>query len=273
MKICDIKITNPDKIICGDIKKIDLILYYQKIAPLMLPYISNRPLSVIRCHKGFNDACFFKKHPQLDNVKTFFDKDEEYFYLTTKKEIIYQAQMGTIEFHPWGSKVKAVDKPDIMIFDLDPDEKMPLETLRECVLKLKDILDQLNLTSFIKTSGGKGYHIVVPFSPCKNWDNFNNFSKQVALLMEQTWPKLFTSNIRKNTRKGKIFVDYLRNTKGATCVAPYSVRARENAPISVPISWKDLNKISPNEITIKNVDKYIKSNPWQDFFKVKQKLR
>ena len=137
---------------------------------------------------------------------------------------------------------------------------------------LKEVLEQLNLKSFLKTSGGKGYHIVVPIK-CKNWDDCNQFAKRVAELLQNRYPKLFTTNIRKAERGGKIFVDYLRNSRGATCVCPYSLRARENATISLPIAWNDINKIKPNQVTIKNYKKYIGTNPWQDFFKIRQSLK
>lgn len=276
--VSGVKISNPNKIIYPKdiITKLDVVKYYEKIAPRILPFLNNRLLSVIRCHQGVSDACFFKKHPTTENdyVKTFMDGDDEYFYITTQKELVFQAQMGTIEFHPWGSSVPKIEKPNIMIFDLDPDEKLSLEKLREGVKLLKQVLDELNLISFLKTSGGKGYHIVVPFSNTKDWDSFSDFAKKIALFLESKYPNIFTSSIRKAERGNKIFVDWLRNSKGATCVAPYSLRSRDGATLSLPISWRDLDKISPNEINIKNFTKYLKpTDPWQEFFNVKQKLK
>ena len=275
-EICGIKISNPDKIVYpNNITKLDVIKYYEKVAPLMLPYINKRLLSVIRCNNGIQSDCFFKKHPQVDSkhIKTFYDGDDEYFYVDSKEGIIFQAQMGTIEFHPWGSSVPKIEKPDVMIFDLDPDEKLSIEKLRQGVLHLKSILDELNLVSFLKTSGGKGYHVVVPFSSTNGWESFANFSKQVALLMEQKWPKLYTTNIRKDQRKGKIFIDYLRNKKGSTCVAAYSLRSRDGATVSMPIEWSELDKFKPDEFNIKNAIKRIKKNPWKNYFEIKQKLK
>ena len=271
-----IKITNPNKVIYkkDNIKKIDVINYYISISNLMLPFVKNRLLSVIRCHKGANNQCFFKKHPtnDIDMVNTFNDEDEEYFYIKTQTELVYQAQMGTLEFHTWASNVNKNEKPNIMVFDLDPDEKLSLQKLRDAVLKVKSILDDLNLKSFLKTSGGKGYHIVVPFKSSKNWDSFYSFARQIASLAENKWPKVFTTNIKKAERKGKIFLDYLRNNRGSTCVAPYSLRARDTASISLPISWKNLKNIAPNEVTIKNYEKYL-SDSWNDFFKTSQTIK
>ena len=271
-----IEITNPEKIIFPKqkIKKIDVINYYFNVADLMLPFVKNRLLAVIRCHGGIAGECFFKKHPtnDADVCQRFFDDDEEYFFVKTQKDIISQVQMGTLEFHTWASDVKNLEKPNMMVFDLDPDEKLPLAKLCDAALKVKSVLDDLSLESFLKTSGGKGYHIVVPFKSCGGWENFYGFAKQIALLAEGKWPNIFTTNIKKSARGGKIFLDYLRNNRGSTCVAPYSLRARDGASISMPIAWQDLPRIKPNEITIKNYQKY-QTNSWQDFCNIKQKIK
>jgi len=276
VKIATIKISNPDKVLFPreKINKIDLINYYIEVSTLMLPYIENRLLSVIRCHDKVGGEMFFKKHPSADKdmVEVYHDGDEEYFYIKDQSQLVYQVQMGTIEFHPWGSLVSKINKPDVMIFDLDPDDKLSLENLREAVLNVKNVLEELSLQSFLKTSGGKGYHIVVPFSETKDWESFYCFAKQIALLVEGKWPNLFTTNIRKAERKGKIFVDFLRNNRGSTCVAPFSVRAREGASISMPIDWKTLGVITPNEVDIKNYKNYL-NDGWKSYFKVKQVLK
>ena len=160
----------------------------------------------------------------------------------------------------------------MMVFDLDPDDKLSLKKIRRGALDLKKILDDLGIKSYLKTSGGKGYHIVVPFSKVTIYKKFEIFAKKVALLMEKTWPNLYTTKIKKDARNNKIFIDYLRNKKSATCVAPYSLRARANLPISFPIAWEDLNKFAPNKVNIKNIKRYLSNIVWGDFFKVKQKL-
>ncbi len=272
-EILKVNITNPQKIVYpkDKISKFEICKYYEKVASLMLPFLEKRLLSVIRCHENINGEKFFKKHPTTegDLVSSFDVGGDKYFYVKDKRELVFQSQMGSLEFHTWGSRIDAIDRPDVMVFDLDPSEDVRLEKLKDGVCNLKSVLDELHLKSFLKTSGGKGYHIVVPFSHSKNWENFSEFSKDVALLLEARWPKLFTSNIRKDSRHGRIFVDYLRNKKGATCVAPYSLRARAGAPVSCPISWKNLEKISPNQVKLKNIDKFL-TNPWVNFFAEKQ---
>ncbi len=272
----NLKITNPEKILFPKekITKIDVINYYIDISSLMLPYVKNRLLSVIRCHENIHKECFFKKHPQTDKdiVEIYQDEDEEYFYIKNKEQLVYQVQNGTLEFHIGGSNVTKIEKPNFMVFDLDPDSKLPLEKLRQAVLNVKSVLDELNLKSFLKTSGGKGYHIVLPFKNSINYEKFYDFSKQIALIVESKWPKSFTTNLKKDKRRNKIFIDYLRNNKGSTCVAPYSIRARDGATISMPISWEKLTKIKPNEVTIKNYRKYV-DNSWDNFFEINQKLK
>lgn len=276
----DIKISNPDKIIFKQdkISKIEIVHYYEKIAKRMLPFMENRILTVVRCHGDINN-CFYKKHPtikskyvkNIDITNSEGEKDQ-YFYINNKQGLIFEAQQGTIEFHVWGSKVKTLEKPDMMVFDFDPDEKLDLKQLRQGVKDLKKILDALKLKSFLKTSGGKGYHIVVPFSPKADWDTFYDFAKTVATLLEEKYPDKYTTNIRKANRKNKIFIDWVRNGRGATSVAPYSIRARNGARVSCPISWKELDTIAPNQLTMQDVLKR-KSDPWKNFFSCKQELK
>lgn len=269
----EVKITNSEKILFKNqkISKMDVANYYTNISEFMLPYVKERLLSVVRCHEGL-ESCFFKKHPNNDkNIHTKKVNGEDYFYINDIFELVYQVQLGTIEFHTWGSSVE-LNSPDVMIFDLDPDKNLELSKLRDSVLKIKSVLEELNLKSFLKTSGGKGYHIVLPFKNTKNWDSFYEFSRQIAVIAESKWPKIFTTNIRKSERTGKIFVDYLRNSQGSTCVAPYSLRAKEYATISMPIKWEDLEKVKPFDVNIKNYQNFL-NDAWKDFFKVSQSIK
>ena len=182
--------------------------------------------------------------------------------------------MGTLEFHTWGSRVNTLETPDVMVFDLDPDEGMALELVRQGVKDIRSILEGLSLISFLKTSGGKGYHVVVPFKPSAQWDAFHDFARRVAEVMEQQWPDRYTSNVRKNKRTNKIFIDWMRNGRGATSIAPYSIRARKGARVSMPITWEELDTVAPDGITMADALRGIGINdPWIDFFQIDQRLK
>lgn len=282
IEIGGVRVTNPNRVVFTnpEITKGEIVEYYSLVAETMLKYAGNRILSTIRCPKGVDEPCFFKKHP-LKNSKNIVvtpieteSGNEDYFYIEEPKGIIYEAQMGTLEFHTWGSKIDNLEKPDMMVFDLDPDEGMSLDKVQQGVLDLKSVLEMLSLTSFLKVSGGKGYHVVVPFLPSASWDTFSTFAKRVATLMENKWPDRYTSNIRKNKREGKIFIDWVRNGRGATSIAPYSVRARQGAKVALPIDWSELESVPPDGITMQEAIKRLtKPDPWKDFYKIKQSLK
>lgn len=272
----EINITHPEKIMYKkpEITKGEVIKYYELVASRMLPFIENRILSTKRCPEGIDKDIFFKKHlePGRKGIKMIRlpsdkDKKDDYYYITDINGLLSEANMNSIEYHVWGSNIKKLNNPDIMVFDLDPDESLDIEKIREGVKDLKKILDELELKSYLKTSGGKGYHVIVPIKTKMTWEEFRGIAKNIAKLMESKWPDKYTSNIRKNKRKGKIFIDWVRNTKGSTSIAPYSLRARPNAPVSIPIKWSELSTIKPNEITMKDALKRLKrKDPWIDFF-------
>lgn len=270
----NIKITNPNKVLFPDdgITKMDIVEYYITISGEMLKYAGQRVLSVVRCHENIQQNLFFKKHPQGEKfVKLKKIGDGQFFYITNILGVLEQVQNGTLEFHTCPHPACQENKTSIMVFDLDPDENLSILNLQNGVLLIKGLLEELGLKSFVKTSGGKGFHILVPFaksSPAK----FYKFSQNIATLAEQKWPNIFTTNIKKAQRKNKIFIDYLRNNKTSSCASVYSVRAKKGAPISFPLAWDMLTKIKPNEITIKNYKKYT-NNSWQDFFKLNQKIK
>ena len=278
-----IRITNPDKVIFDDPKttKSDVIRYYAQVAPRMLPYVSRRVLSIVRCPKGIAQTCFYKKHPGPDSkgvvtipISTGSGEAEDYFYIENTAGLVSEAQMGTLEFHTWGSRVDDLERPDIMVFDLDPDEGMDLATVRQGVRDIKGILSELSLRSYLKTSGGKGYHVVVPLQPAVSWDAFHQFARRVAEVMEAKWPDRYTSNVRKARRAGKIFIDWIRNGRGATSIAPYSIRARKGAGVSMPILWEELDTVAPDGVHMAEaLTRIAGDDPWKDFFENHQLLR
>jgi bifunctional non-homologous end joining protein LigD len=281
--ISGVKVTSPDKVIYKDpeITKLDIIKYYEKVSNWMLPFVRGRILSIVRCPKGVSEQCFYKKHPgnKLTGVATIpllsdNGEYEKYFYIEDVTGIISEAQMGTLEFHTWGSRVDELEKPDMMVFDLDPDEQMGIDKVRQGVKDIKSILSELSLKSYLKTSGGKGYHVVVPLKPGVSWEVFHDFARSVAHVMENKWPNQYTSNIRKNKRKNKIFIDWIRNARGATSIAPYSLRARKGGKVSMPIFWDELDTVAPDGIDIFDALSRIEgADPWEDFFNNSQTLK
>ncbi len=275
-----LEITNPDKVIIDrpKITKQDIFNYYEKVLERMFPYLEGRLISTIRCPNGKNGECFFKKHFEGNNkglgkkiISNDNNKKEDYYFIKDKFGIINEVQMNGYEFHMWASRAKSINKPDIMVFDLDPDKNLDLKKIRQGVKDLKSILDELNLVSFLKTSGGKGYHVLIPFKSKMNWEKFSTIAKNIALLMEEKWPEKYTSNMRKEKRKGKIFIDWVRNTKSSTSVAPYSLRIRKKATVSMPIKWSELDSVKPNEITMeKALIRLKRKDPWEDFFNIDQ---
>ncbi len=275
IKPTEIEITSPEKVIIktGKITKQDIFDYYCLVNERIMPFLENRLISTVRCPSGVKDEKFFMKHLNTKSKdigkKLIKDKDgksKDYYYLKNINGLLSEVQMNSYEFHIWGSLRNSVSHPDILVFDLDPDKKLELKKVREAVKELKKILDNFQLKSYLKTSGGKGYHILVPLK-MRSFKEAFNISHKVAELMVERNPNKYTINMRMEARKGRIFIDFFRNQKGATSVAPYSLRLRDNGPISFPISWRSLEKIGPSDITIKNVKDYLKrKDPWEDFF-------
>lgn len=284
-KSAHLKISHPEKILYPKQKftKQDVYDYYETVASLILPYIKNRPLTLVRCPGGIEKNCFYQKHI-TDNTTALREiaiKDSEgkskYFYLDNLEGLLQLVQMDTLEIHPWPCKITDVEKPDVMIFDLDPDIGLEWKSIIKAALDIKSELENLNLQSFIKTTGGKGLHIVVPIVPNVSWDDFKTYAHTFVKYLVQKNPNQYIDVMTKAKRQGKIFIDYLRNQRGATAAAPYSTRKRDGAPIATPIAWSELTtKLKPDAFNIKNINirlKKMKSDPWEDFYKIKQSLK
>lgn len=277
-----VTISSPEKLMYPDdqISKGEVAAYYDRIAGIMLPYIKDRPVSLLRSPDGIAGESFYMKHynpqmPRIEPIDILENDGDAVTYMTIrdKADLIGAVQMSALEFHVWGSRVKTLEKPDWVVFDLDPDEGLDLKTLRQGVTDLHATLDELALESFLKTSGGKGYHVVVPNQPKAGWEQVREFARNVAVLLEHKWPKKYTANMRKAARKGRIYIDWVRNGRGATSVAPYSLRARPGAAISCPIDWENLGHIAPADITIQNFEVHLSPDPWAGFLKVRQSLK
>ena len=268
-----VELTHGDKVIFkkNKITKRDIFNYYKEVYPRMEKFFDNRLITTVRCPDGDISNKFFMKHLNnsklgVKRVKSLIGTDNKYYYVKDLEGLLSEVQMNSYEFHMWGSRARKLSKPDIMVFDFDPDERLSIKKVRDGVKDLKKILDRFNLKSYVKTSGGKGYHVLVPIN-VNSFKVLENISHQIASLMEANYPKKYTLNVRKEKREGKIFIDYFRNKKGATSVMPYSVRLNEKASISCPIKWSEIDTIKPDGITISNVkDRLKRKDPWEDFF-------
>ena len=249
----NIKISNPERVLWPEtgITKQELVDYYRTIGPMMLEWAANRPLSLVRCPQGRAKKCFFQKHntatfgPQVRQIEIEEKKGEvvDYVYVEDAAGIIACVQMGTIEFHGWGSPVAAVEQPDRLVFDIDPDEGLGFGEVKRTARELHKYLADMGLQSFPMVTGGKGLHVVVPLVPEAEWPQVKDFAQRFAVALATTEPERFTANLAKVKRKGRIFLDYLRNQRGATAIMPYSARARDGATVAAPISWDELDDL------------------------------
>lgn len=280
-----LKFTNLNKVLYpSGFTKRDLLDYYELVEKWILPHVKNRPITLVRCPHGSNYKCFYQKHFTDSTPSTLkqveiqeHGKVEPYIYLNNLEGLLGLVQMGVLELHPWGSSIKNTDKPDRIIFDLDPAPDVAWGKVVDCAFILHQFLDQLGLQSFVKTTGGKGLHVVAPIRATFGWEEIRNFTKQIADLMVELSPNKYIATMSKQKRTGKIFIDYLRNTRGATAIAPYSTRARDNATIAVPLYWDELatKKIHSDTFNLKNIGKRFKSlkhDPWDEMLKVKQSI-
>jgi bifunctional non-homologous end joining protein LigD len=263
-----IKITNPERIIYPEdgLTKLHLADYYAAVEPLIMIDAARRPMTLIRCPQGRAKKCFFQKHDNGsfgEDVKhvPIREKDgsvQDYLYFDDIKGLLACVQMGTVEFHGWGSKVDKVEYPDRLVFDLDPDVGLDFSKVKSAAERLKALLEDLGLKSFPLLSGGKGIHVVVPLDASKDWPTVKSFADRFSRAISEAEPETFTANIRKVQRKGRIFLDWLRNQRGATAVMPYSARARENAPVSAPVGWEELDRYdSGHHFTIRDADELL----------------
>ena len=245
-----IKISSRERVIFPDSgqTKGDLADYYALVAPLMLPFAANRPISLVRCPQGRAKQCFFQKHDSGalgDAVRRVPIREkngglEDYIYVEDADGLLACVQMGTIEFHGWASRADAVEKPDRMIFDLDPDEGLDFDIVKHAAADIRDHLTDIGLVSFAMLSGGKGVHVVVPLTPGHDWDTHKDFASRFAQALSAAEPERFIATMSKAKRKSRIFIDWLRNQRGSTAILPYSARARPGAPVAVPIDWSEL---------------------------------
>ncbi|HYC38404.1 MAG TPA: DNA ligase D [Usitatibacter sp.] len=282
-----IKITHPDRVIdkSSGATKLDLVQYYESIAEYMIPHLVGRPIALVRAPTGIGGELFFQKHGEKIKIPGIIQLDRSFWpghpamlEIASQETLVGAAQMNVIEMHTWNSTTANIAQPDRVIFDLDPGEGIDWETLKEATVLTKKALDLLGLESFVKTSGGKGLHVVVPLTPKPEWDydRVKDFSEQLVQHMAATLPQLFVSKSGARNRVGRIFIDYLRNGKGATTIAAFSARARPGLGVSVPVTWRELPKLTAaNQWDIFNVHERLsklRADPWKDYARTRQTL-
>jgi bifunctional non-homologous end joining protein LigD len=278
-------LSHPEKILYPEaaITKADIADYYTAVHRWILPYLAKRPLTLVRCPQGYKKTCFFQKHIEKDSVEALYtvaiqdkSKQELYPYLKDSAGLIALVQLGVLEIHSWGSHVDDPEKPDVIIFDLDPAPDVEWKKVIKAAKLIRVKLKLLKLESFVKTTGGKGLHVVIPIKRRYSWEEVKNFTRAFADSMVAENPHDYIATMSKAKRKGKIFIDYLRNGHGATAIAPYSTRARKNATVSVPLAWEELSaKVKGETFTVKNLPKRLnklKSDPWKNLYSLSQSL-
>ncbi|WP_373414087.1 DNA ligase D [Ensifer aridi] len=273
--LASISITNPTRRLFGKSgpTKLDIAVYYAMVGDFMLPHILGRPVSLVRCPTGRPEDCFFQRHPftgMPPSVATFRSTNSEgetksYLAVEDAKGYLALAQFGVVEFHNWGTTRKLLDKPDRVVFDLDPGEGIAWREVVEAAVHIKAELEALNLVPFVKTSGGNGVHIVVPAEPKLNWKKFHQATSAIATRLAATAPETFTTTMGKENRVKRIFIDFHRNARSHTWAAPYSLRARTNLPASTPVSWTDLETIdAPGDLNYSSLPGLLATSgdPW-----------
>lgn len=276
-----IKLSNPDKELWPDIgfTKQDLLDYYAAVWPRMAPYVVERPLSLVRAPDGIEAHRFFQKHAMpgmSDAIARMRDPEdgEELLFIRDFDGLAALVQFGVVEVHVWGAKIDAIETPDQIIFDLDPDPGVEVGQVRDAAKTVRDRLAELGFDSYLKTSGGKGFHVVMSLKPKSDWTEVKTFARDFAKAMEQAEPKLYTATLSKKARKGRIFIDYLRNGRGSTAIAPFSSRARAGATVSMPVAWEELKELKPDQFHAADVTKGPpKDDPWEGFFEPSRALK
>ncbi|HEX3484398.1 MAG TPA: non-homologous end-joining DNA ligase [Micropepsaceae bacterium] len=273
--IAGVRLTHPDKVLYPEqaITKRALAEYFDAVADWILPHAAGRPISLVRCPMGRAKKCFFQRHagsgipPQIHEVQiSGFEESGAYLYFSDKAGLIALVQMGVLEMHPWGSRIDKPERPDRMIFDLDPGAGLAFADVVKAARALRAFLETIGLMSFVKTTGGKGLHLVVPIARRYSWADVKSFAKAVGDAMAAHEPQHYLTRISIAERRGRIFIDYLRNDPTSTAIAPYSTRAREGAPVATPLSWDELSeKLDPRAFGIDSVPKRLqrlKQDPW-----------
>lgn len=279
-----VRVTHPGRIVypAQGVTKGEIAAYLERIAERMLPHVAGRPLSLLRCPRGHGHECFFQRHSApgmpsgLRGARIPGRDRKPYLYIEDRAGLIGTAQMGALELHPWGARIDDIEHPERMIFDLDPDPGVAFSAVRQTAFLLRNVLRSAALESFVMLTGGKGVHVIVPLCGRSHWDAVRDFSRGISAAIAAGEPERYTIKAARAERRHRIFIDWMRNIRGGTAVAPYSMRARPNCPIAVPLRWDELPRVSgPARYTLDNIDRRLaalRTDPWADMVTLDQDL-
>jgi bifunctional non-homologous end joining protein LigD len=277
-----IRISSPRRLVYPQLEltKLDLVRYYDKVAEAMLPHVINRPLTLVHCPDGLQAPCNYMRHrrvwgPSVLKRVAIEEKTKvgEYLAVVDLEGIIALAQMGIIEVHTWNSTIDDVERPNRIVWDLDPGPKVSFADVVAGAKAVRQLLETLGLESWVKTTGGRGLHVVAPLQPGRQWDECLAFARAVATALMRSSPAIYTTAFAKAGRDDKILIDYLRNNRTNTSVAAFSARARPNATISMPVSWKQLTaRMDPGTFTVLSGPRKFRTDPWRDYWLCRQKI-
>ncbi|HEY0673351.1 MAG TPA: non-homologous end-joining DNA ligase [Longimicrobiales bacterium] len=283
IELAGVRFTSPERVVYPEtgVTKLELAEHYIAVADRMLPHLKTRPVTMIRCPDNYK-ACFFQKHidkaAHYEGVTPVVLQEDKgsglYASVDSVKGMIALVQLGVVEFHTPGIRRDKLDQPDRFILDLDPDPSVSWDRVVEAAIALRDLLSELGLKSYAKTTGGKGLHVVVPIRRSRSVEEVRTFSGTLAGMFEAAAPKRYTTNVSKSKRTGRILLDYLRNSPGATAVEVFSARAREGAPVAMPVDWDELADVRGGSFTVRNTKDRLarQTDPWNDFFDVRQSI-
>jgi bifunctional non-homologous end joining protein LigD len=285
-EIAGVRLTSPDKVLFPEqgITKRELAEYYVAVAPVMLPHVAERPITLMRCPTGRQRKCFYQRHAgsgvpdELGEIEiSGFEESGAYLFIRDVQGLVALVQMGVLEIHPWGVRIDKPELADRMILDLDPGEGLGFADVMEAALQVRSGLQAKDLESFVKTTGGKGLHVVAPIERRHDWPEVKLYARRAAEALAAEYPARYLTKISKAERRAKIFVDYLRNDPTSTAVGPYSTRAREGAPVATPLDWGELVPgLDPTTFNLRTVPGRLArlgADPWAGIGKVKQRLR
>ncbi len=293
-RVANVRLTSPDKILypAQGVTKRELAEYLARMAQYLLPHVAGRPLSLVRCPEGRTRSCFFQRHLGPGMPPSFHPihvpgsgagsesvsgaGKKPYLYIDTVEGLVASAQLGVLELHLWGARIDDLEHPDRLVFDLDPDPAVAFGAVKRAARLLRDILASAGLRSFVMLTGGKGLHVVTPLQGGSDWEKVKSFARGIATAVATSEPDKYIAKASKHQRTGRIFIDWLRNMRGGTAVAPYSTRARAGCPIAVPIGWQELTRIArADQYNIRTIERRLRSlarDPWAEFFRTRQDI-